>query len=320
MTASGNEETSGPIPTFSSSPQRDFVYEVLSERQDTQFAKIQTSLSRVSDALLHVLQNSNKRDTLVNGHEADHQFGHRHKVARTSVEDDSLDAGQGPSGCRPKSLGDFVTRTSVESDMGNDNQSDVDHADAVSISDPAGIEAGIADLLNGKHAEEQHGHEQNESQEQGQAHGDTDTVLANIFQKFSNLEEAGEPINNRLATIVSELWADKLSDDKLKDKLRKYPNPSNCNYMKVPKCNPEIWSGSCMNSNARSTGIALQKALSQVLRPSVATIKSCDQLTNSKSKEKKDILFKEMLVASIDSIAIWGQAIQDINQLRRDLI
>ena len=90
--------------------------------------------------------------------------------------------------------------------------------------------------------------------------------------------------------------------------------------MKVPKCNPEIWSDSCMNSNARSTDIALQKALSQVLRASAATIKVCDQLTTSKSKEKKDIPFKEMLVASIDSIAILGQAVQGINQLRRDLI
>ena len=89
----------------------------------------------------------------MNGHEADRQLGHRNKIARTSVEDDSLDASQGPSGSRPKSSGDFVTRTSVESDMGGDNQSDVDHADAISIPDPADIEAGIA---NGKHVEEQH--------------------------------------------------------------------------------------------------------------------------------------------------------------------
>ena len=146
------------------------------------------------------------------------QLGHRNKIARTSVEDDSLDASQGPSGCRPKSSADFVTRMSVESDMGGDNQSDVDHADAVSIPNPADIEAGIADLSNGKHAEEQHGlTEQNESQELSQAHG---TVLANISQQFINLEEAGEPINDKLAFIVNGLWANKLIDDKLKDKIR----------------------------------------------------------------------------------------------------
>ena len=53
-------------------------------------------------------------------------------------------------------MGNFVTRASVESDMGdNDNQSDVDHADVVSIPEPADIEVGIADLLNGKHTREQ---------------------------------------------------------------------------------------------------------------------------------------------------------------------
>ena len=195
---SSNEETSGPRPTFTASPLRDFVFEVFSERQDAQFArladKIETPLSRVSDALWHVLQNSNKRDTPMNGHEAYHKLGHRNKISRISVEDDSLDARQGPSG-------DFVTRTSVESDMGGDNQSDVDHADAVSIPDPADKEASIADLLIGKHEEEQHRlTEQNESQELGQVQGDIDTVLVNIS---SNLEEAGEPINDKLASIVN---------------------------------------------------------------------------------------------------------------------
>ena len=175
----------------------------------------------------------------MNFHEAHHQFGHRNEVARTSVEDDSLDAGQGPSWYRSKSLGNFVNRTSVESDMGDDNQSDVDHAD-VRIPDPADIDAGIADLLNGKYAGEQHGNEQNQSQKQGQAHGDNHTVPANISQEFNNLDEAGEPISDKLATILNGLWTNKLSDDKLKHKLRKYPNRSNCNYMKVPKCNPEI--------------------------------------------------------------------------------
>ena len=77
LAVSSNEETSGPWPTFTASPQRDFVFVVLSERQDAQFArladKIETSLSRVLDALWHVLQNSNKRDTPMNGHEADHR-------------------------------------------------------------------------------------------------------------------------------------------------------------------------------------------------------------------------------------------------------
>ena len=34
LAASSNEETNGPRPTFATSPQRDFVFEVLSERQD----------------------------------------------------------------------------------------------------------------------------------------------------------------------------------------------------------------------------------------------------------------------------------------------
>ena len=81
LAASSNEETSGPRPTFTVSLQCDFVSEVFSERQDTQFArladKIDTSLSRVSDALWYVLQNSNKRNMPMNGHEADHQLGQK---------------------------------------------------------------------------------------------------------------------------------------------------------------------------------------------------------------------------------------------------
>ena len=53
LASGSNEETSGPRPTIIASPQRNFVFEVLSDTQDSQFArladKIETSLSRVSD-------------------------------------------------------------------------------------------------------------------------------------------------------------------------------------------------------------------------------------------------------------------------------
>ena len=69
LAASSNEEVGLGLHLLP--PQRDFIFEVLSERQDIQFArladKIDTSLSRVSDALWHVLQNSNKRDASMTG-------------------------------------------------------------------------------------------------------------------------------------------------------------------------------------------------------------------------------------------------------------
>lgn len=68
-----------------------------------------------------------------------------------------------------------------------------------------------------------------------------DSLLSDIEQNFSQQEDTGPAISQKLAAIINQRWSEKLYDHKLREKRDKYPRPANCERVIVPRVNPEIW-------------------------------------------------------------------------------
>ncbi|CAB4034629.1 Hypothetical predicted protein, partial [Paramuricea clavata] len=66
-------------------------------------------------------------------------------------------------------------------------------------------------------------------------------LLTSIAQDLAIEEKTGQAINAELAVILSSLLKERLADDKLQEKLKKYPRPANVLCFKTPRVNPLIW-------------------------------------------------------------------------------
>lgn len=66
-------------------------------------------------------------------------------------------------------------------------------------------------------------------------------LLDEIAESLDETERTDEAIAEKLADIANKRWLPMLSDKKLKEKLEKCPRPVNCDKIRVPKVNPEIW-------------------------------------------------------------------------------
>ena len=69
-----------------------------------------------------------------------------------------------------------------------------------------------------------------------------DDLLSEIAQDFSTEDIIGPNVRQNLANILNQRWSSKIDESKLKDKMRKFDRPGNCEKLAVPKVNPEIWS------------------------------------------------------------------------------
>ena len=65
-------------------------------------------------------------------------------------------------------------------------------------------------------------------------------LLSNIAQDLAVEDKTGQPVNDALATIVTSLLKERLADEKLQDKLKKYLRPANVEFLKTPRVNPLI--------------------------------------------------------------------------------
>ena len=147
------------------------------------------------------------------------------------------------------------------------------------------------------------------------AEGNGDEILDSLEAEWTLTEDQGEEINPKLAKIINSLFDTKLPEDKIKEKLKKYPILKNCNSVSVAKCNPEVW-GTLMSAE-KLQDITLQKNLS-LLNKAVAALASIGHHLLKGNDSITDIPINSLVVMTIDAIALLGHATQELHQFWRE--
>ena len=177
--------------------------------------------------------------------------------------------------------------------------------DAVSIPEENSLERDIAGLL-----EEEPKNEAVESEAASEA------ILDSIEAEWALTEDKGSEINTKLAKIANSLFSDKLHDEKIKEKLKKYPIPLNCSNLSVAKCNAEIW-GTLPHAK-KLQDISLQKNLNLISKAGGILANIGHHLLMWKAKETGEMPLNSLVNLTTDAIALLGHASQELHQLRRD--
>ena len=70
---------------------------------------------------------------------------------------------------------------------------------------------------------------------------DHEELLKEIEQEYDCTDKTGPDVNKNLANIINKRYTGKLTENKLKEKLELYARPGNCEKLKAPEVNHEIW-------------------------------------------------------------------------------
>jgi hypothetical protein len=134
-------------------------------------------------------------------------------------------------------------------------------------------------------------------------------ILTNIAQEFAIKENTGETVNDNLAGIVASLVKDRLAEEKLKQKLQKYPRPANIEGLRTPRISLLIWgqiSSSMQQSDAKS-----QKGQHVLIAAASAIVQAVDRVLKTDSSNK------ELVTMLTDALAFVLQCNHDTNHSRR---
>ena len=143
-------------------------------------------------------------------------------------------------------------------------------------------------------------------------------MLANIEAELCLTDEKGDKINPKLASIVNSLFTNKLTDDKIKERLKRQLIPDNCSSIIVAKCNPEIWGN--LPQAKKLHDISLQKNLNVINKAAAALANIGSNLIKSKASGNAPLPVNDMLSMATDAIALLGHASQELHQIRRENI
>ena len=145
-----------------------------------------------------------------------------------------------------------------------------------------------------------------------------DDLLNTIANDLNADEQTDQDVSDKLAKLVNKRWSEKLTSDKLTEKLKKHSRPGNLSSLVSPCVNPEIWAN--MGHTARR--VDLRASNTQKILAKVGTIieKCTDNLLKAPAKDAKKIDLDEMVSSHTDALALLGHLQYELSLKRREVI
>lgn len=140
------------------------------------------------------------------------------------------------------------------------------------------------------------------------------SVLEGILSELKSVE-TGPKVNENLAGIVNDLIQKGLSDEKLQDKLNKYPSAENCEALCKVKVNQLIWDN--LQPKSRLQDLRFQKVQTALTEGMAAIIRATDTALAHVTTFPAG---KEIIENMTDAIALFAHANCELNIRRKELI
>ena len=153
----------------------------------------------------------------------------------------------------------------------------------------------------------------NEKQDDNTQANNNMKLLQEMGQEFEKQEAVSSKVDDTLAKVVDSGIRSKIDRSIAKEISQKYQRPENCQSLKVPKLNKELWATAAINKFTKEQDKMLQgtqKYLNQGLIPLVQLM---DNLLNDNTADKH---FK----LAHDSFQLLAYAHRDISNVRRQLL
>ena len=205
--------------------------------------------------------------------------------------------------CEEVTEGDFNDNTLSNSSQDKPSQK---AGKSSSSSEQMDVDASVNDLLSDA---KEHGN--------GKQH-EVDESVGDFLKTVQNdlkSEETGPPIHEELAKIVTRLVRDGMLEDRLQDKINKYPQPENCEALTKVRVNQLIWDN--LSSTIRSQDLKFQKVQTAIVKGMTALARVTDAIL----KRVNEINGGKVLAQeAIDSLSLLAHANTELNNRRKELI
>jgi hypothetical protein len=110
----------------------------------------------------------------------------------------------------------------------------------------------------------------------------------------------GAAVQERLASIVDGLLSTKLSDEKWREKVGKYPRPQNLENLRTRRVNPLIWNQ--LSAAVRTNDAKQQRTQHALVGAIVAMTQAADHVLKNGNPDATMITFLKMALQWLPSV------------------
>ena len=145
--------------------------------------------------------------------------------------------------------------------------------------------------------------EEDSEQVESESYTNGEQLLEVIKQKLFSQNDMGPEINDKLADIANNRWAEIQEKKIVNERVKRYKMPRNCENIVVPRVNDEIWLKLLLPSISKGSDIKLA-SIEKCITASTAAVLECanDLLKAKKRKSRFD--YNAMFVKLTDAVSL----------------
>ncbi|XP_023930955.1 uncharacterized protein LOC106153058 [Lingula anatina] len=144
-----------------------------------------------------------------------------------------------------------------------------------------------------------------------------DDLLALLSQSLKMKEACGPAVDAELAEKIDTMMSTGISDQRLTEVKEKYLRPDNCQYLVVPQCQREVWTGA--GEILRSRDLKLQRVQGPLVKGMTCLTEVMNSLMGA-VRDKNDMPSgRELLEKLSDCLCLLAGSNAEINLRRKDV-
>ncbi|XP_068671103.1 uncharacterized protein [Montipora foliosa] len=135
---------------------------------------------------------------------------------------------------------------------------------------------------------------------------------------FKDCEDCGPKVHDGVAKRIDNACTKKPAKEQFTKIQAKHLRPENCEYLKVPRVNPELWDDLLDKVKSRDVGFqAFQKGLIKGIVPEASL---ASKLVEAKKNKAQSIPVADAYNLAIDALTLLGNSVFEFSMKRREML
>ena len=135
---------------------------------------------------------------------------------------------------------------------------------------------------------------------------------------YKDSEDCGPPVVDGVAKRINRSCTKRPAKEQFLTIQKKYLRPQNCEILKAPRVNPELWDDLLDKTKAREA--SFQNYQKNLIKGIIPVIMFSHQIVKAKQEQYESIPVSEVYDLAVDALTLLGNSVFEFSMKRRELL
>ncbi|XP_067031368.1 uncharacterized protein [Acropora muricata] len=135
---------------------------------------------------------------------------------------------------------------------------------------------------------------------------------------FKDTEDCEPKVNEGVAKRVNSACTKRPTKEQFSSIQKKYLRPENCDFLKAPRVNPELWDD--LQDKTRSRECSFQSFQKNLIKEVTPVVQLVSKVVDAKKSKEDSISFNDVYDLTVDALTLLGNSVYEFSMKRREML